>query len=200
MTDMRRTLLWVVFTMSLVLLWDAWNKHNGQPSMFGPPAPATRPAETLGAAPDATPAAGAGLAFRPVPRRCRCHRHGGDRRGAGARPGRPRAAERSRSPPTWSRPPSTRTVALLARTRLELLQQGRAVRDCSAQARRAVRPVGSSSGLYLSAQTGLITTTRRRELADPSAPMTWSPGERSVEGRRQNQLQVCASSRAESTA
>ena len=38
MTEMRRTLLWVVFSMSLVLLWDAWNKHNGQPSMFGPPA------------------------------------------------------------------------------------------------------------------------------------------------------------------
>ena len=35
MTDMRRTLLWVVFTMSLVLLWDAWNKHSGQPSIFG---------------------------------------------------------------------------------------------------------------------------------------------------------------------
>ena len=34
MTEMRRTLLWVVFSMSLVLLWDAWNKHNGQPSMF----------------------------------------------------------------------------------------------------------------------------------------------------------------------
>jgi len=39
MTDMRRTLLWVVFTMSLVLLWDAWNKHTGQPSIFGAPAP-----------------------------------------------------------------------------------------------------------------------------------------------------------------
>jgi YidC/Oxa1 family membrane protein insertase len=36
MTEMRRTLLWVVFSMSLVLLWDAWNKHNGHPSMFGP--------------------------------------------------------------------------------------------------------------------------------------------------------------------
>jgi YidC/Oxa1 family membrane protein insertase len=42
MTDMRRTLLWVVFTMSLVLLWDAWNKHTGQPTIFGgaPPRPA----------------------------------------------------------------------------------------------------------------------------------------------------------------
>ena len=44
MTDMRRTLLWVVFSMSLLLLWDAWNKHNGQPSLFGGPAP--KPAAT----------------------------------------------------------------------------------------------------------------------------------------------------------
>ena len=45
MTEMRRTLLWVVFSMSLVLLWDAWNKHNGQPSMFGPP-PVSAPEAT----------------------------------------------------------------------------------------------------------------------------------------------------------
>ncbi len=38
MTDMRRTLLWVVFLMSLTLLWDAWNKHTGSPSLFGPSA------------------------------------------------------------------------------------------------------------------------------------------------------------------
>ncbi len=45
MTDIRRTLLWVVFTMSLVLLWDAWNKHTGQPSIFGGGRPAvTAPA------------------------------------------------------------------------------------------------------------------------------------------------------------
>ena len=36
MTDIRRTLLWVVFSMSLVLLWDGWNKHQGHPSMFAP--------------------------------------------------------------------------------------------------------------------------------------------------------------------
>ena len=52
MTDIRRTLLWVVFTMSLVLLWDGWNKHTGQPSMFSPTA--ARPA--AGAAPAASPA------------------------------------------------------------------------------------------------------------------------------------------------
>ena len=36
MTDMRRTILWVVFSVSLFLLWDAWNKHNGGTSMFAP--------------------------------------------------------------------------------------------------------------------------------------------------------------------
>ena len=38
MTDMRRTLLWGVFLVSLFLLYDAWNKHTGRPSLFEPPA------------------------------------------------------------------------------------------------------------------------------------------------------------------
>ena len=44
MTDIRRTVLWVVFTMSLVLLWDGWQKHNGHPSMFSPAPVAKQPA------------------------------------------------------------------------------------------------------------------------------------------------------------
>ena len=56
MTDIRRTLLWVVFTMSLVLLWDAWNKHNGQPTLFG--MPTAQPAAAAGSAPDAMSANG----------------------------------------------------------------------------------------------------------------------------------------------
>jgi YidC/Oxa1 family membrane protein insertase len=63
MTDMRRTLLWVVFTMSLVLLWDAWNRHTGQPSLFGGPppavqAPAPAPPPPADPAQAAVPAAG----------------------------------------------------------------------------------------------------------------------------------------------
>jgi len=65
MTDIRRTVLWVVFTMSLVLLWDGWQKYNGHPSMFAPPAPkavasapaGTTPAGAPTAAPGALPAA-----------------------------------------------------------------------------------------------------------------------------------------------
>lgn len=45
MTDMRRTLLWVVFSMSLFLIWDAWQKHNGHPSLFSP-TPAAKPVAT----------------------------------------------------------------------------------------------------------------------------------------------------------
>ena len=37
MTDTRRAVLWGVFSVSLVMLWDGWSKHNGQPSMFAPP-------------------------------------------------------------------------------------------------------------------------------------------------------------------
>ncbi|MBT9503319.1 MAG: membrane protein insertase YidC [Burkholderiaceae bacterium] len=70
MTDMRRTLMWVVFTMSLVLLWDAWNKHNGQPSMFSPtPAKVAAAGSAPGAAalPGALPASGAAAALAAVP-------------------------------------------------------------------------------------------------------------------------------------
>ena len=60
MTDMRRTLLWVVFSMSLFLIYDAWNKHNGHPSFFSPaPAKVAAPAPaTTGPVPGATTAAG----------------------------------------------------------------------------------------------------------------------------------------------
>lgn len=54
MTDVRRTLLWVVFSMSLLLIWNSWNQHNGRPSMFGP-----SPAQSV--APAATPQATGGV-------------------------------------------------------------------------------------------------------------------------------------------
>jgi YidC/Oxa1 family membrane protein insertase len=33
----QRTILWIVFSMSLLFLWDAWQRHTGQPSLFGAP-------------------------------------------------------------------------------------------------------------------------------------------------------------------
>lgn len=69
MTDIRRTILWVVFTMSLVLLWDGWQRHNGHASMFGPaPAktasvPGTPASAVPGATLPATAASGAAAAM-----------------------------------------------------------------------------------------------------------------------------------------
>ena len=42
MNDIRRTLLWVAFTMSLLMLWDRWHVYNGELSMFAP-----RPVKTV---------------------------------------------------------------------------------------------------------------------------------------------------------
>lgn len=36
--DIKRTVLWVVFSFSLLLLWDSWQRHHGKPSMFFPTA------------------------------------------------------------------------------------------------------------------------------------------------------------------
>ena len=72
MTDMRRTLLWVVFSMSLVLIWDAWNKHNGHPSLFSPapvatkPAPSAAPASASLPSPSSVPVASATSGATPA--------------------------------------------------------------------------------------------------------------------------------------
>jgi YidC/Oxa1 family membrane protein insertase len=68
MTDMRRTILWVVFTASLFLLWDAWNKHNGHPSFFSPaPRPVAAGSAPAGASAAGVPAPMAGGAAAPTP-------------------------------------------------------------------------------------------------------------------------------------
>ena len=42
MNDIRRTILWVIFAFSMVLLWDKWQVHNGKQATFFP-APVTTP-------------------------------------------------------------------------------------------------------------------------------------------------------------
>ena len=36
MNDMRRSILWVVFAFSLIMLWDKWQIHQGKPATFFP--------------------------------------------------------------------------------------------------------------------------------------------------------------------
>jgi YidC/Oxa1 family membrane protein insertase len=60
MNDIRRTILWVIFGFSMVLLWDQWQIYNGQKPTFFPPPAANTPAVATptGGAP-ATPATSA---------------------------------------------------------------------------------------------------------------------------------------------
>lgn len=39
--DIQRTILWIIFGMSLLFLYDSWQRHQGRPSMFGAPPPQT---------------------------------------------------------------------------------------------------------------------------------------------------------------
>ncbi len=58
--DIRRTVLWVVFSLSLLILWDNWMRYNGKPSMFFPTATQTAKPGSTG-----TPPATAGRADVP---------------------------------------------------------------------------------------------------------------------------------------
>jgi YidC/Oxa1 family membrane protein insertase len=57
MNDTRRAILWGVFSLSLVMLWDGWQKSKGEPSLFSPaPVVATSPAAPGAASGTALPA------------------------------------------------------------------------------------------------------------------------------------------------
>ncbi len=71
MTDIRRSILWVIFGFSMILLWDKWQLHNGRPATFFPQgqsqqaAPAASSAKGDAAVPAAS-ALGTGAAALPV--------------------------------------------------------------------------------------------------------------------------------------
>ncbi|WP_395686698.1 membrane protein insertase YidC [Caenimonas koreensis] len=82
MNDIRRTILWVIFGFSMVLLWDQWQVHNGNkatffPSMGKPIAAASAPAgaasgssaatASASSVPGASPVAAAAAGATPVP-------------------------------------------------------------------------------------------------------------------------------------
>ncbi|MDE3233645.1 MAG: membrane protein insertase YidC, partial [Pseudomonadota bacterium] len=65
MNDIRRTILWVIFGFSMVLLWDQWQVHNGNKATFFP-TPAQQVKVAADAASSAVPqAAGVPTAVTP---------------------------------------------------------------------------------------------------------------------------------------
>ncbi|MBC7728334.1 MAG: membrane protein insertase YidC [Microbacteriaceae bacterium] len=165
MTDMRRTILWVVFSVSLVLLWDAWNKHNGNPSMFAP-AP-VRAVASAGTAPGASAAVPAGLPAAA----------GSNAAGAPALPAVAAAV------PTATEKLTITTDVLKATldskggdlVRLELLKYS----DASDPKQRVVLFDQSAQRVYL-AQTGLVTSQAGISLPNHFTVMQAQPGERTL--------------------
>ena len=59
MNDIRRSILWVVFGFSMVLLWDQWQVYNGRPATFFPSPSATAKAAGASAPAGSAPASAA---------------------------------------------------------------------------------------------------------------------------------------------
>ena len=189
MTDMRRTLLWVVFSMSLFLLWDAWNKHNGQPSFFAPP-PVAKPA-AAGSAASGLPT-GSGLpstAAAPSTPGAAGMAAGGVA-GAVAAAAAP-AASAGAAGPVAER--VTVTTDLVSATldskggdvvRVELLKQV----DKLDPTKNTVLLEQSPERLYV-AQSGLVPVAGGSGLPNHHTPMTLVPGERTLKPG-QNAVQV----------
>ena len=167
MTDIRRSILWIVFSVSLVMLWDAWNTHNGHPSMFAPTA--AKPAAVAGAA----PATATGVpAAASVP--------GATAAAAGTAAATPTAGA---SAPVASEKVTITTDVVKATfdtkggdlVRLELLNYSDAVDPKN----RVVLFDQSPQRVYL-AQTGLVTTQPGISLPNHFTVMRVLPGERSL--------------------
>ena len=66
--DFQRTVLWVIFAMSLLFLWDNWQRYQGRPTLLGGPPPTTATKEAaLASAPTQVPAPVATPADASVP-------------------------------------------------------------------------------------------------------------------------------------
>jgi YidC/Oxa1 family membrane protein insertase len=180
MTDFRRALLWGVFAFSLVMLWDRWMVHTGQPPMFGlappPPAASAPVAGPAGVAPSASgvPAPATGSAAVPAV-------------AAAAAPGAPSVP----SQPTGELIAVTTDVVkatfnTLGGTleRLELL----AHKDLVAGQGNVVLFDNSTKRQY-QAQTGLVTGQASVVLPTHHTPFSVVPGERTL-GADQKSISV----------
>ena len=68
MNDIRRTILWVIFGFSMVLLWDQWQVFNGQKPTFFPPATtAAKPPAVATTPASSVPAGVAAVPGTPAP-------------------------------------------------------------------------------------------------------------------------------------
>ena len=176
MTDMRRTLLWGVFIVSLFMLYDGWNKYNGRPSLFERPVASVPAPAPVGPAGSAVP-----TPTIPAPTTT-----------ASPTPGAPTVA----APAAEANAPTQRvtiTTDVIKATldtrggdlvRVELLGQA----DEHDPTKNVVLLDQSSERLY-KAQSGLIAAQGGTALPNHTTPMTLLPGERALQPGS-NELQI----------
>ena len=172
MNDIRRTILWVVFGFSMVLLWDQWQIYNGHKATFFPTPPAKSETATPGTAPVASSV--------PAP--------------AAATSGVPGAVTTAQTPsvPGNSGTPAAATARQMVEVQTDVLKlrfdtEGgsllRAELLKHADINRADQSVvlldESRERVYL-AQSGLISTAGGGAMPTHKTPMTVAPGERKL--------------------
>ncbi|TCP19451.1 membrane protein insertase YidC [Simplicispira metamorpha] len=167
MNDIRRTILWVIFGFSMVLLWDKWQMHNGKQATFFP-----TPASTAASAPAAAPVQ-AGNAAVPS-----ANAPAALAQGAAAVPGQPAAALQT----PRERIEVTTDIYRLgfdteggSLTEAELLQHA----DMADKSKNFLLFDESAQRVYV-AQTGLIGgnyPTHKTAMVAVPGPRTLQPGE-----------------------
>ena len=181
MNDIRRSILWVIFGFSMILLWDAWQVHNGNKATFFPSAAKKEVVATTTGAPSATasgvPAASA------VPSNTTT---GAVPATAAATPAQVAASET----------PATSYEVTTDLLKLNISSQGGSIVraellkhfDDTKEGKRTVILLDSSAARAYEAQSGLVGMQNQPALPSHLAPMTIS-GERSLK-EGQNDLVV----------
>ena len=181
MNDIRRTILWVIFGFSMVLLWDQWQTFNGkQPTFFPKPTPASTAA--------VKPAAGASASSVPTAN-------------ASGVPTPAFAATGASVPPAGNSAPTAlaKREKLVVSTDVFTLtfdtEGGTLVKSTFNKFKDMTDKnagfvlLEESAGRVYVAQTGLIAASGGVALPNHKTPMTAVPGERTL-AAGQNELQL----------
>ena len=173
MNDIRRSILWVIFGFSLIMLWDAWQVHNGNKATF---LPSTAKKEIAAAAP------GVSAAGVPAPTAAVS--------ASGAAPAAVATVAIPAETPATNYDVTTDLLKLTISSqggsvvRAELLQQF----DVTKEGKRTVVLLDNSTARAYEAQSGLVGLAGQAALPSHLAPMTLT-GERTLPAG-QNQLVV----------
>ncbi len=185
MNDIRRTILWVIFGFSMVLLWDQWQVFNGKGATFFPKA---TPASTAGTAPTANKggsgSASSASASVPVP--------------VSSVPGEPAVAASPSAVPVGGPAAAPREKLVVSTDVFSLTfdTEGGSVVKSSFNKFKDVADKNTNfvlfdenAGRVYVAQTGLIAASGGAALPTHKTAMTLVPGERTL-AAGQNELLV----------